>query len=78
MNKPDSWKCFHHDMDTPENIAKKETEVAILKELLNATLADLKEQSKLDWKDDPDVAVANAKSNKYSIHLQNRWLLVRF
>lgn len=72
MNKPDSWKCFHHDMDTPENIAKKETEVAILKELLNATLADLKEQSKLDWKDDPDVAVANAKSNKYSIHFSYR------
>jgi hypothetical protein len=72
MDKPESWKCFHHDMDTPENIAKKETDVASLKELLNATLSDLKEQSKLDWKEDPDVAVANANSNKYSIHFSHR------
>jgi hypothetical protein len=72
MNKPDSWKCFHHDMDTPENIAKKESEVESLKELLSATLADLQEQSKLDWKDHPDVPAANAKSNKYSIHFVHR------
>ena len=45
MNKPESWKCFHHDMDTPDNIEKKEADVASLKELLNATLSDLKEQS---------------------------------
>ena len=72
MNKPESWKCFHHDMDTPENIAKKEMDVASLKELLNATLSDLKEQSKLDWKENPDVPVANANSNKYSIHFSHR------
>ena len=72
MNKPDSWKCFHHDMDTPENIAKKETEVESLKKLLSATLEDLQEQSKLDWKDHPDAPVANAKSNECSIHFLHR------
>ena len=72
MNKPESWKCFHHDMDTPDNIEKKEADVASLKELLNATLSDLKEQSKLDWKENPDVAVANSNSDKYSIHFRHR------
>ena len=51
---------------------KKEADVASLKELLNATLSDLMEQSKLDWKDNPDVAVANSNSDKYSIRFSHR------
>ena len=58
----------------PENIArKKETEIASLnKDRLNATLSDLKEQSKvLDWKEDPDTAVANANSKNYLIYFSH-------
>jgi hypothetical protein len=41
------------------------------------TLADLKEQSKLDWKEDPDVPVAARTPSTHPTSLiailQNRW-----
>ena len=65
-------KCFHHDVDTRENMQNKEADVASLKELLNAALSDSKEQRKLDWTENPNVGVANSKSNKHSIHFSHR------
>jgi hypothetical protein len=84
MNKPDPWECFHHDMDTPENIAKKETEVASLEELLNATLSEVqRSKASLIGKMIPTSRLQmripmSIRSTSLTAILRNRWLLVCF
>ena len=61
--RPDGWKCYHHDMLTEENLQAGRIELDRLTNALSTTITIIDEGSKLTRGEDPDIATPTASRN---------------
>ena len=66
------WKCYHHEMDTEENLKEKEEEVVLLKEAIALTYDDICESTQLTRDEDPNNPSVTAVFDSNSIHFEPR------
>jgi hypothetical protein len=64
----ETWRCYHHEMLSPEKVEDMQQEMIRLSEVLTVSLEELDRKTKFPKNEDPDVARPNAPSNPKSIH----------
>jgi hypothetical protein len=62
------WKCYHHEMNTPERVVVMQEEMLEVSEMLTVGLEELDKKTKFPKREDPDIPGLTSITNPKSIH----------